>query len=68
MTIDAAVPTRVLLVEDAESFVDALVVGLQREGFAITVARDAHAFSRFATWSLHTPTDGDGDEAINGEG
>jgi two-component system, OmpR family, response regulator RegX3 len=40
MTIDSAVPTRVLLVEDAESFVDALVVGLQREGFEITVARD----------------------------
>ena len=40
MTIDTAAPTRVLLVEDAESFVDALVVGLQREGFAITVARD----------------------------
>jgi len=40
MTIDTAAPTRVLLVEDAESFVDALVVGLQREGFEITVARD----------------------------
>src|SRR6202167_6314261 len=48
MTIDAAVPTRVLLVEDAESFVDALVVGLQREGFAITVARDGvEALERF---------------------
>ncbi len=30
----------VLLAEDEESFVDALVVGLEREGFAITVARD----------------------------
>jgi two-component system response regulator RegX3 len=40
MTIDIATPTRVLLVEDAESFVEALVVGLQREGFVITVARD----------------------------
>ncbi|MFZ0172010.1 MAG: response regulator transcription factor [Acidimicrobiales bacterium] len=40
MTIDSPAPTRVLLVEDAESFVDALVVGLEREGFAITVARD----------------------------
>jgi two-component system response regulator RegX3 len=40
MTIETASPTRVLLVEDAESFVDALVVGLQREGFDITVARD----------------------------
>ena len=40
MTVRTAAPTRVLLVEDAESFVDALVVGLEREGFAITVARD----------------------------
>jgi two-component system response regulator RegX3 len=48
MTIDTPVPTRVLLVEDAESFVDALVVGLQREGFAITVARDGvEALERF---------------------
>ncbi len=30
----------VLVVEDEESFVDALVVGLQREGFAVRVARD----------------------------
>ena len=30
----------VLLAEDEESFVDALVVGLHREGFAVTVARD----------------------------
>lgn len=29
-----------LLVEDEESFVDALVVGLQREGFQVRVARD----------------------------
>ncbi len=37
-----AVPalTRVLLAEDDESFVDALVVGLSREGFDVTVARD----------------------------
>jgi two-component system response regulator RegX3 len=48
VTIDAASPTRVLLVEDAESFVDALVVGLQREGFEITVARDGvEALERF---------------------
>jgi two-component system response regulator RegX3 len=33
-------PTQVLVAEDEESFVDALVVGLEREGFAITVARD----------------------------
>jgi two-component system, OmpR family, response regulator RegX3 len=30
----------VLVVEDEESFVDALVVGLQREGFVVRVARD----------------------------
>jgi two-component system, OmpR family, response regulator RegX3 len=40
VTTDIAAPTRVLLVEDAESFVDALVVGLQREGFDVSVARD----------------------------
>ncbi|MDA8040469.1 MAG: response regulator transcription factor [Actinomycetota bacterium] len=41
-------PTKVLLVEDAESFVDALVVGLEREGFEITVARDGvEALERF---------------------
>jgi len=31
---------RVLLAEDEESFVDALVIGLAREGFDVTVARD----------------------------
>src|ERR1700722_1357186 len=35
-------PTQVLVAEDEESFVDALVVGLEREGFAITVARDGN--------------------------
>ena len=30
----------VLVVEDEESFVDALVIGLQREGFRVKVARD----------------------------
>ena len=30
----------VLLVEDEESFVDALTVGLKKEGFAVSVARD----------------------------
>jgi two-component system response regulator RegX3 len=30
----------VLLVEDEDSFVDALTVGLEREGFAVSVARD----------------------------
>jgi two-component system response regulator RegX3 len=34
--------TQVLVAEDEESFVDALVVGLEREGFAITVARDGN--------------------------
>ncbi len=48
MTVEMATPTRVLLVEDAESFVDALVVGLQREGFEVTVARDGvEALERF---------------------
>jgi two-component system response regulator RegX3 len=32
--------SRVLLVEDEESFVEALTVGLTREGFAVSVARD----------------------------
>jgi two-component system response regulator RegX3 len=31
---------RVLLAEDEESFIEALVIGLEREGFATTVARD----------------------------
>ncbi len=34
--------TKVLLAEDDESFVDALVIGLTREGFDITVARDGN--------------------------
>jgi two-component system, OmpR family, response regulator RegX3 len=33
-------PPTVLVVEDEESFVDALVVGLKREGFLVKVARD----------------------------
>jgi two-component system response regulator RegX3 len=39
---DAEVPTqtRVLLAEDDESFIDALVIGLAREGFDVTVATD----------------------------
>ncbi len=32
--------TTVLLVEDEDSFVEALVIGLQKEGFAVHVARD----------------------------
>ena len=38
----------VLVVEDAESFVDALTVNLEREGFSVTVARDGvEALERF---------------------
>ncbi len=37
---DAGRRTRVLVVEDEESFVDALTIGLQREGFDVTAARD----------------------------
>jgi two-component system response regulator RegX3 len=38
----------VLIVEDEESFVDALVVGLKREGFRVVVARDGlEALERF---------------------
>ena len=37
--VSQTAPT-LLLVEDEESFVDALVVGLQREGFQVRVARD----------------------------
>jgi two-component system, OmpR family, response regulator RegX3 len=42
----------VLVVEDEESFVDALVVGLEREGFGVEVARDGvEALERFAAVS-----------------
>jgi len=42
-------PVTVLLVEDEEAFVDALTVGLGREGFIVEVARDgAEALERFA--------------------
>ncbi len=33
-------PPTVLIIEDEESFIEALVVGLKREGFLVTVARD----------------------------
>jgi len=33
-------PISVLLAEDEESFIDALVIGLGNEGFKVTVARD----------------------------
>jgi two-component system response regulator RegX3 len=40
--------TTVLVVEDEESFVEALVVGLRREGFGVQVARDGvEALERF---------------------
>jgi two-component system response regulator RegX3 len=38
--VSAAPQPRVLLVEDEESFVDALTISLAREGFDVTVARD----------------------------
>ena len=42
-------PARVLVVEDEESFVDALTVNLEREGFSVTAARDGvEALERFA--------------------
>jgi two-component system response regulator RegX3 len=41
-------PVRLLVAEDEESFVEALVLGLEREGFAVDVARDgAEALERF---------------------
>lgn len=40
MTVTSESPPTLLLVEDEESFVDALVVGLQREGYQVRVARD----------------------------
>ena len=36
----AVTTTSVLLVEDEDSFVEALTLGLAREGFTVTVARD----------------------------
>jgi two-component system response regulator RegX3 len=43
-------PATVLVVEDEESFVDALTVGLKREGFLVRVARDgAEALTVFDT-------------------
>src|SRR5579871_4690013 len=33
-------PVKVLLAEDEESFIEALVIGLTNEGFRVTVARD----------------------------
>jgi two-component system response regulator RegX3 len=45
LTVEA---TTVLVVEDEESFVDALTVGLKREGFRVLIARDgAEALAQF---------------------
>ena len=38
--VEVPAQTKVLLAEDDESFIDALVIGLTREGFAVTVATD----------------------------
>ncbi len=48
-----------LLAEDDESFIDALVIGLSREGFDVTVARDGNEALRLfdevdPTWSSST--------------
>ncbi len=41
--------TKVLVVEDEEAFLDAVTIGLEREGFDVTVARDgAQALESFA--------------------
>ena len=51
MSVDAK-PTKVLIVEDEESFLEALRIGLTREGFAIDVARDgSEALVRFEAGS-----------------
>ena len=48
MAVADAKPTKVLIVEDEESFLEALRIGLGREGFAIDVARDGReALERF---------------------
>jgi hypothetical protein len=46
MSVDAG--TTVLVVEDEESFVDALTIGLKREGFRVEVARRIRATLRRA--------------------
>jgi two-component system, OmpR family, response regulator RegX3 len=40
VAVEVPAQTRVLLAEDDESFIDALVIGLAREGFDVTVATD----------------------------
>ena len=49
----SATEPKVLVVEDEESFVEALVVGLKREGFAVDVARDGAEALR--TWESVNP-------------
>lgn len=47
-TVNRDLSTTVLIVEDEESFVEALTIGLKREGFRIEVARDGvEALDRF---------------------
>ena len=42
-----AEPPTILIVEDEESFVEALVVGLKREGFLVSRRDGAEALNRF---------------------
>ena len=46
-------PQTVLVVEDEESFIEALTVGLRREGFEVAVARDG--IDALAAFDLHKP-------------
>ena len=46
-------PQTVLVVEDEESFIEALTVGLRREGFEVAVARDG--IDALAAFELHKP-------------
>jgi two-component system response regulator RegX3 len=47
--IPEVMQTKVLLAEDDESFIDALVIGLSREGFDVSVARDGNEALRLFT-------------------
>ena len=44
--MSSQVQQTVMVVEDEEAFIDALVVGLQREGFGVEVARDGAEIGR----------------------
>lgn len=46
-------PQTVLVVEDEESFIEALTVGLRREGFEVAIARDG--IDALAAFDLHKP-------------